>query len=121
MERDDKRPAWRLEGEDPDYRFSLANERTFLAWVRTALALIAGSLAVVAFLPAFDEPWVRRVLAVVVATAAIALSLASYVHWRNNEVAMRRREPLPYSRLPIVVSGLLVVAAVVALVLILLR
>ena len=34
-------PRWRQEGEEPDYRFSLANERTFLAWIRTALALLA--------------------------------------------------------------------------------
>ncbi len=26
-------------GEAPDYRFSLANERTFLAWIRTASGL----------------------------------------------------------------------------------
>ena len=30
------------DGEEPDYRFTLANERTFLAWVRTALGLLAG-------------------------------------------------------------------------------
>lgn len=34
-------PKWRREGRDPDYRFSLANERTFLAWIRTALALLS--------------------------------------------------------------------------------
>jgi hypothetical protein len=27
-------------GEAPDYRFSLANERTFLAWIRTALGFL---------------------------------------------------------------------------------
>lgn len=39
-----KEPKWRLEGEDPDYRFSLANERTFLAWMRTALAILAAGV-----------------------------------------------------------------------------
>ena len=38
------KPRWYEEGEEPDYRFTLANERTFLAWLRTALALIAGGV-----------------------------------------------------------------------------
>ncbi|MBM4509720.1 DUF202 domain-containing protein, partial [Rhodococcus hoagii] len=31
-------------GEDPDPRFTLANERTYLAWVRTGLGLIAAAV-----------------------------------------------------------------------------
>jgi hypothetical protein len=31
------------DGAEPDPRFTLANERTFLAWIRTALALIAAA------------------------------------------------------------------------------
>src|SRR6185312_1745313 len=37
---------WHELGEEPDYRFSLANERTFLAWIRTALALMAAAVGV---------------------------------------------------------------------------
>ena len=32
------------DGQEPDPRFSLANERTFLAWIRTALALAAAAI-----------------------------------------------------------------------------
>ncbi len=32
-----------------DYRFPLANERTFLAWMRTCLALMAAAAAVIQF------------------------------------------------------------------------
>ena len=39
-----REPEWRSEGDDPDYRFTLANERTFLAWIRTALAILAGGV-----------------------------------------------------------------------------
>lgn len=39
-----REPQWRRQGTEPDYRFSLANERTFLAWIRTALGLLAGGL-----------------------------------------------------------------------------
>ena len=43
------------EGVTPDYRFSLANERTFLAWLRTGLALVGGGFAVDQFLPRLHE------------------------------------------------------------------
>jgi putative membrane protein len=50
---------------EPDYRFTLANERTFLAWIRTALALIAGGVAVVQLVPALSIPGVRHGLGTV--------------------------------------------------------
>ena len=37
---------WPTEGEEPDPRWSLANERTLLAYNRTALAFIVAGLAV---------------------------------------------------------------------------
>jgi putative membrane protein len=46
--------------QEPDFRFTLANERTFLAWIRTALALIAGGVAVAQLVPAFEIPGTRR-------------------------------------------------------------
>jgi putative membrane protein len=49
---------------EPDYRFTVANERTFVAWIRTALALIAGGVAVVHLVPAFGIPGVRHALRV---------------------------------------------------------
>jgi putative membrane protein len=110
-----REPGWHQEGADPDYRFSLANERTFLAWIRTALALIAGSVAVVELVPGLATDWLRKGLGVVVALSALVLAVVSYRRWVANEVAMRQRRGLPYSRLPaVVVIALAVVAAVVA-------
>ena len=34
---------------EPDYRFTLANERTFLAWQRTSLGLMAAAVAAVSY------------------------------------------------------------------------
>ncbi|WP_283215114.1 DUF202 domain-containing protein [Pseudofrankia sp. DC12] len=51
------KPPVHTVGTDPDYRFSLANERTFLAWIRTALALLAGGIAVVQIVPSFSIGW----------------------------------------------------------------
>jgi putative membrane protein len=110
-----REPGWHQEGADPDYRFSLANERTFLAWIRTALALIAGSVAVAELVPTLAADWVRKALGVAVALSALTLAIFSYHRWVANEVAMRQRRGLPYSRLPaVVVIALAVVAAIVA-------
>ncbi|MEV6579169.1 DUF202 domain-containing protein [Streptomyces sp. NPDC051582] len=104
----------RDEGETPDYRFSLANERTFLAWIRTALALVGGGFAVDQFLP--DLRWGVRVgmsLALLAVGAACALRAVN--HWVKCERAMRRGEDLPISRFPVVLSlgvGLVALAMV---------
>ena len=49
---------------EPDYRFTLANERTFLAWQRTSLGLMAAAVAVVQFMPELAIPGLRHVLGV---------------------------------------------------------
>ncbi len=43
-------------GEAPDYRFSLANERTFLAWIRTALGFLAAGVGLDQLAPDFATP-----------------------------------------------------------------
>ncbi|MEU2429771.1 MULTISPECIES: YidH family protein [unclassified Streptomyces] len=99
----------RDEGETPDYRFSLANERTFLAWLRTALALIAGGFAVDQFLP--DLRWGVRVgLSLALIGTGVLCALRAVNHWVRCERAMRRGEDLPVSRFPTVLA--LVVGAV---------
>jgi len=65
-------------GHDPDYRFSLANERTFLAWIRTALALLAGGVAVVQLVPAFKFPGGRLTLGVILVVLSLVVGTASY-------------------------------------------
>lgn len=109
----------REEGSTPDYRFSLANERTFLAWIRTALALIGGGFAVDQFLPDLTRG-VRIGLALALLAAGALCSLRAVSHWVRCERAMRHGEALPVSRFPALLSlavGFVAVAMVVVVVL----
>lgn len=84
-------------GEEPDPRFSFANERTFLAWIRTALALLAAAIAVDAFGEALHE--FRVLVAAALALLGITISGSAYIRWLAAERAMRKAEPLPSLRL----------------------
>ncbi len=105
-----RQPPLHTIGTEPDPRFSYANERTFLAWNRTALALVAAGLAVTSLLPEFRVPGGRKLIGVPLILLGMLLALASYRRWDANERAMRLRQPLPPSRL----GGLLAVGVAVA-------
>ena len=89
-------------GTPPDYRFTLANERTFLAWIRTALALAAGGLGVVHLLPEFGG---REPLGIGLLALSLVVAVASYRRWVLLETAMRRGETFPPSRMPAVLAA----------------
>ncbi|TDZ97266.1 Inner membrane protein YidH [Mycobacteroides salmoniphilum] len=82
--------------EDPeiDYRFTLANERTFLSWIRTALGLLAGGVAVQTLVQPFHHAGVRHVLAASCLALAVVVSIGAYVHWRDVKERMDRDQPL---------------------------
>jgi putative membrane protein len=101
------------EGSEPDPRFTLANERTLLAWNRTALAVIAGGLAVAQFLRV-GRAGARLAVALGMALILVGafLSAASYRNWQRVELALRLGQPLPTSALPrILVYAVAFVAA----------
>jgi putative membrane protein len=100
-----------------DVRFSYANERTFLAWNRTALALITAGLAITQLLPPFEIPGGRRMIGVPLIVLGVVIALYSLRQWRGNERAMVEQRPLPASRLPVLVAIVIGITAVVALVL----
>jgi putative membrane protein len=106
---------------EPDARFTFANERTFLAWSRTALALVVGGLAIVQLLPPFPAvPWGRHALGVPLIVLGAVIAAAGYGEWTRNQRALRRGRPLPRSVLPQIlaatITGVAIVAAVVLLV-----
>ena len=103
-------------GDEPDYRFTLANERTFLAWIRTALALAAGGLAAVSLL---DEVALGETLGVVLLALSFVTAASAYRRWALNELSMRLNEPLPTSRLPMLMAiGTAIVAVMAAIILV---
>ena len=104
----------RAVGKDPDYRFSLANERTFLAWIRTALALAAGGLGAVTILDDFTG---EQYLGIGLLALAFLTAASAYRRWALNERAMRLDEPLPPSRLPMIMAVGVAVVAVIATIL----
>jgi putative membrane protein len=104
-------------GEDPDPRFTFANERTFLAWNRTALALIGGGLAAGQLLE-FDSELVRLLVALPPIGLGGLLAVTSYRRWEANERAMRLREPLPTIGPPRFVPPAIAVLALVIAVLV---
>ena len=108
------------EGErEPDPRMSLAAERTYLAYLRTGLALTAAGVGVAGALPHAGAETLRRVIGVVlVLVGAFVLGVAR-LRWKAVDAAMRRGEPLPDNRVIANVSWLLVVVAIAAAVLVL--
>jgi putative membrane protein len=91
-------------GRTPDYRFSLANERTFLAWIRTGLALIAGGLACAQFLPPLGVAHLREVIAIGLIVLGGAVAVRAVDHWARTERAMRLGQELPGSKFPAILA-----------------
>lgn len=95
-------------GQEPDPRFSLANERTFLAWIRTSLALVGGAIAVEAFAGDVFAGLSRTVLAFTLALLGLVASATAGLRWLRVERAMRARRPLPVPALvPVLAGGLM--------------
>jgi inner membrane protein YidH len=104
---------------EPDARFTFANERTFLAWTRTALAFMVAGLGIVQLLPPFPGvPWGRHVLGVPLIALGAVIAIVSYIQWMRSQQALRRRQPLPRSVLPVILAvsiGTMAVVSVVVL------
>ena len=85
------------QGTEPDVRFTLANERTLLAWLRTGLALP------------------QRAVALGLVLIGLGVAVAGYRRWAANEAAIRAGSPLPASWLvPTVAAAVAAVVVVVA-------
>ncbi len=107
-------------GSEPDPRFTLANERTFLAWIRTALGFLAGGVGVMA-IAGIGGPVSLEVRAAAIALigCGVACGVGGLTRWIRNERALRLKRPLPSSPLMVLVAIGLAAVAVVAVVVVL--
>jgi putative membrane protein len=108
-------PSWRLSAREPDYRFSLANERTFLAWIRTALSLLAGGVLLEQFATRLEPRFVIVGLAIGLAVLSSVLCSVAYLRWKSNEIAMRNDRPLPSTiAIPLLTLSAAIVSGIIA-------
>ena len=103
-------------GYEPDYRFSLANERTLLSWIQTAFGLLALGLPLAGGIHGVHLPrWHHEI-----GMGAIALSVvivpAAYRNWRRSQLAMRLGVGLPRDPLPVIVAAGVAALLVITLV-----
>jgi putative membrane protein len=100
---------------EPDYRFTLANERTFLAWQRTALGLLAAAVAVVQLVPELPIPGARHALGLLLAVLATLTSGMGLLRWEQADRAIRRGRPLPRHPTPAYLAGGLTIVGILAI------
>ncbi len=115
----DQRPG--VDGTVPVPRFTFANERTFLAWSRTALALVVAGLGIVQLLPPVPGvPYGRHLLGVPLIVFGALVAVTAYREWTKSQWAMRHGQPLPRSIMPtimtVIIATMAVASAVVVLV-----
>ena len=96
-----------------DYRFLLANERTFLAWMRTALGLIAGGVALDQFVKPEAGSGAVAVVSIAIIAMGALLAVVGTVRWSRTDAAMRAGAPVARSRTLVVVGALLALLALV--------
>lgn len=113
-----RKPPLETVGTDPDYRFTLANERTFLAWLRTGLALLAGAIALASLVHDFGPKPLRVAMTVMLLILSLTVTVGAYVRWDGIERALRENRRLPTDPLPrLIVLGLaMIISAAAALI-----
>ncbi|MDT0203202.1 DUF202 domain-containing protein [Nocardioides sp. AE5] len=102
------------QGKEPDYRFSLANERTFLAWIRTALALLAAGVAVDVVDLSMSASS-QTALAFLLVCTGMGTAIASWIRWALAERAIRCAEPLPSFGFGAIFTLVVIAAAVIVM------
>ena len=101
---------------EPDYRFTLANERTMLAWMRTSLALLAAAVATVQFAQHLGSQPFRDACSIVLALLAAVSAAGGLWRWTSADRALRHGSHLPRGSLPALLAVALTALAFAVLV-----
>lgn len=103
-------------GTEPDPRFTFANERTFLAWIRTALGFLAAGVAIAAVARLSGALGLEvRAASIVLIVCGLVAGVAAFGRWMRNEKAMRLGHPLPSSPMLLIVTVIVTVVALASL------
>lgn len=108
-------PGWvYATGEEPDYRFSFANERTFLAWIRTSMGFLAAAVALDVVAISIPDP-MERALVLVLVSLGLSSAATAWLRWAAAERAIRHKAPLPSMGFAIVLVFGLMLAGIATL------
>jgi inner membrane protein YidH len=98
----------------PDVQLQLANERTYLAWLRTALALVASGVAAARLLAGQSLHWAWEAVGVLLILAGVATAAVARRRWRAMDAAIREGEPLPTPGIAAMIAGVIVLCGLIA-------
>lgn len=99
-------------GRRPDPEVEMSNERTFLSWIRTALALVVTGAALVAFDVPVSPRW-QVASGALFAALGVAASLQAWMGWRATRRALAQGEEVPAPRFGPALAGGVVLAVLV--------
>jgi putative membrane protein len=107
------------ERRDPEVQFQLANERTYLAWLRTALALVASGVAAARLLAGQTLHWAWEMVGILLILAGVLTAASARRRWRAMDVAIREGKPLPAPGIAVLIAAVIVLCGLITIVLLL--
>jgi len=102
-------------GQGPTTQVELANERTYLAWLRTGLALVAAGVAAERLLPRVGVSWVREVIGITLVLVGAVTAGFARRRWETVDRALRAARPPPRPFIGYLVATAIVVDGLAAM------